>query len=120
VDCELPKRKLEGAIAAVFEHLKNLITIEIDEPDLGREILSNVVDEIFFGLSSGAASRAVPIFSSAVPPKPVLSGAEWARFGRAATHDPSVHLAPAGGDEIRTTSQKATPYLFCLSMSGRR
>jgi hypothetical protein len=54
------------------------------------EILSNAVDA-FLSLKSGAASRAVPIISSAQPPKLVLSATEWARFRL------GVHLASAGG-----------------------
>jgi hypothetical protein len=55
--------------------------------------------------NSGAASRAVSIFSSALPPKPDSSLPYiWLRLG---------------GDEIKIASPKAIPYLFCLSMLGR-
>jgi len=51
----------------------------------------------FFRLKSGAASRAVLIFSSAQPPKPDSGVASiWLRLG---------------GDDIRTGSPKAIPSL---------
>jgi hypothetical protein len=74
------------------------------QSSMHNEILSNVVDEIFFRLKGGTTPRAVLIFSSTQPPKPDLAFTIWLRLG---------------GDDIRTASPKAMPFVPLLSILSR-